>query len=136
MLALSPDCNLIDELWKDAVSVAVLPASMRPQFFAKTGHLPVYHENQRAFHRHYLRRKAILKWREKMFGVFTKDISRQGIGLLSPVQLLPLEYVTLLLSSESSLQLKIARCRRIEKDCFDIGARFSAPENLTKSDRS
>ena len=129
MLALSPDRDLIDELWKDASSVAVLPACLRQQFFSKSGPLPVYHENKRTFHRHYLRRKAILKYRNAMYGIFTKDISRQGIGLLSPVQLLPMEQVSLLLSRDSSLQLEIARCRRIEKDCFDIGARFVTHAN-------
>jgi PilZ domain len=107
--------------------VVQLPESMSAGFLTKQGPMPVHHDenNKRGFHRHYMRGKAILTRGEKTFGTYTKDISRKGIGLLSPVQLLPMERVALFLSNGSTLHLEVTRCRRVEKNCYDCGAKFT-----------
>ena len=69
--------------------------------------------------------KAVLQRDEMKLGCYTMDVSRQGIGLLSPVQLLPLDRVQLHLPNGSELPLEIARCRRVDRGCFDCGARFA-----------
>lgn len=124
MLAVSPQQNLIDEAWDAADMTVQLPESMA-RFMEKRGAMPLYHENKRGFHRHYMRGKALLKRGNLTIGTYTKDISRQGVGLLSPVQLLPLERIELVLSNGAKLHLEVTRCRRIDKNCFDCGARFA-----------
>jgi hypothetical protein len=59
-----------------------------------------------------------------VLGAFTKDVSRQGIGFLSPVQLLPMEHIGLLLANGTEYALEVSRCRRVDQDCFDCGGRF------------
>jgi hypothetical protein len=117
------DRNMIAEAWENADLTAQLPGSI-VSFMTKQGPVPVYHDEKRSFHRHYMRGKAILKRGDMTLGVYTKDVSRQGIGLLSPVQLLPLERVVLTLPNGSTQQLELARCHRVGKDCFDCGTRF------------
>jgi hypothetical protein len=124
MLAVSAEQDLIAETWEAADRTVQLPESMA-RFADKHGPMPLYHENKRGYHRHYMRGKAIVKRGETTLATYTKDISRQGIGLLSPVQLLPLERVELLLVSGSNLHVEVTRCRRIDKNCFDCGARFA-----------
>jgi PilZ domain len=126
MLAASPSESTIEEAWASAHMTVQLPASLRPSFFNKIGPMPVHHDdNKRGFHRHYMRGKAVLKRGETTFGTLTKDVSRKGIGLLSPVQLLPMERVDLTLPNGSTLHLEVTRCRRVEKNCFDCGAKFA-----------
>jgi hypothetical protein len=124
MLAVSPEQNLIAEMWDDADMTVQLPESLA-HFADKHGPMPLHHENKRGYHRHYMRGKAILKRGTTTLATYTKDISRQGIGLLSPVQLLPLERIELVLVNGSKLYLEVTRCRRVDKNCFDCGARFA-----------
>ena len=126
MLAATAGENSIDEAWVSADKKVELPQSLGPFFFTKTGPMPVHQdENKRGFHRHYMRGKALLKRGASTFGTYTKDISRKGIGLLSPVQLMPLERIALVLPNGSTLHLEVTRCRRLERNCFDCGARFA-----------
>ena len=85
--------------------------------------MPLHFDSQRTYHRFYMRSKAVLTRGEERLGSFTKDVSRQGVGFLCPVQLMPLERVRLRLPS-AELNLEVARCRRIADDCFECGARF------------
>lgn len=125
MLGRCHDNRLIADEW-DATEVKVqLPAAVRVAFFDKKGPMPLYYENSRGYHRYFLRAKAVLKCGEVKFGSYTKDVSRQGIGLLSPVQLFPLDRVKLQLPNGSEMHLEITRCRRVDQGCFDCGARFA-----------
>jgi hypothetical protein len=78
MLAVSPDHNLIADAWEAADMTVQLPESLGP-FLESRGPMPLYHENKRCFHRHYMRGKAILKRGEMTLGTFTKDVSRQTL---------------------------------------------------------
>ena len=88
------------------------------------GPAPLCAKNQRHFHRYFMRGKAILKRGTTTFGTYTKDVSRQGVGFLSPVQLMPKERVNLRLPV-AELGLEITRCRRIDEGCFECGGRFA-----------
>ena len=125
MLALSAEHNLIAAAWEAADQTVQLPESLSAKFFDKRGPMPLHHENKRSFHRHYMRAKALLKRGDAILGTYTKDVSRQGVGFLSPVQLLPLERVELQLPNGSALRLEVTRCRRLDKNCFDCGAKFA-----------
>lgn len=54
-------------------------------------------------------------------GVYTVDFSADGLGLYSPMQLLPKERVTLILPNCDPLKLSAMRCRKIEASCYRCG---------------
>ena len=125
MLGRCHDKSLTADDWDATDAQVQLPEDLRKEFFSKSGPMPLYHENLRGYHRYFVRVKAVLQRDEMKLGCYTKDISRQGIGLLSPVQLLPLDRVQLHLPNGSKLTLEVARCRRVDRGCFDCGARFA-----------
>ena len=102
------------------------------EFFAPKGATPSYYDNKRTYHRYFMRGKAVLKRGTTMLGTYTKDVSRQGVGFLSPVQLMPKELVKLRLAT-TELSLEVARCRRLDQGCFDCGARFALEPGLIRS---
>jgi PilZ domain len=118
------DPKLIARLWESTDPKVLLPAHLA-NFFEPQGAMPVRPDNRRGYHRYFMRGKAILKRNGVMLGSYTKDVSRQGVGFLSPVPLLPLQRVQLQLANGTELHLEVARCRRVDKDCFDCGARFA-----------
>ena len=124
MLERGDDQKLIDDLWERASAKVRLPEPMSKDFFAPHGPMPLFYENKRAYHRFYMRAKALLKRGQSVLGSYTKDVSRQGVGFLSPVQLLPKEKVQLCLPT-GELSLEVARCRRVDQGCFECGAKFA-----------
>ncbi|MEL7267743.1 MAG: hypothetical protein AAFP69_23445 [Planctomycetota bacterium] len=58
-------------------------------------------------------------------GVFTRDFSGEGCGLITPYQMWPEETVRLLLPT-FWLQLKITRTRRLTEDAYEAGAKILA----------
>jgi hypothetical protein len=122
MLELDHD-KKIEELW-DQAPTKLSSEFLSKNFFTLHGPAPIVGLNQRGYHRFFMRGKAVLKRGNTTLGTYTKDVSRQGVGFLSPVQLLPKERVKLHLPT-AELGLEIARCRRIDKGCFECGARFA-----------
>jgi hypothetical protein len=113
--------------WESAELRAELPAD-ESDFFARRGPLPVHPESRRAYPRFYLRGKAVLDHAGAALGVYTVDVSRQGIRFYSPVQLLPKDRPLLILASGKELRLEIVRCRRRDERCYDCGATFAAAD--------
>jgi hypothetical protein len=124
VLAVDNGQKLIDELWDAASAKVEMPEAAKREFFAVRGAEPVFHDNRRAYHRYYMRGKALLKRGDKLLGTYTKDVSRQGVAFLSPVPLLPKERVKLQMPTVE-LGLEVTRCRRIDPACFECGARFA-----------
>lgn len=125
MLELSNEQRLMEKLWASAEARLELPAHMAEQFFQFQGPMPQGHfDNRRSYHRFYLRDRAILTRKDSTLGVCTTDVSRQGIGFLTPVQLLPKEQVQLLLTSGIEYDLQITRCRRRGDSFFECGGKF------------
>jgi hypothetical protein len=124
MLALDHGQRLMDELWETTAIKVELPASLRQDFFAATGPVATYFDNKRAYHRYFMRGKAVLKRGKSTIGTYTKDLSRQGVAFLSPVPLLPKERVKLRVPA-AELSLEVTRCRRLEPNCFECGAKFA-----------
>jgi hypothetical protein len=131
MLDVANDKQLIEELWESAPTKVRLTESLR-EFMDQHGAMPVYPENRRAYHRYYMRGKAVVLRGDTTLAAYTKDVSRQGIGFLSPVQLLPKERVRLCLP-KAQLSLEIVRCRRVDPGCFECGARFALEPGLIRS---
>ena len=131
MLDIAHDKQLIDQLWESAATKVQLSDSLR-QSMEQQGAMPVYHDNRRAYHRYFMRGKAVVLRGDATLAAYTKDVSRQGIGFLSPVQLLPKERVRLRVP-KAQLSLEIARCRRVDQGCFECGARFALEPGLIQS---
>ena len=125
MLVIRNEERLNQDVWESAQERLQLPAAMAKTFFGHTGPMRGHFDNRRSFHRYYLRGKGLLTRGESSIGVYTKDISRQGICLLSPVQLFPKDRVELRLPNGSVYQLQIVRCRREFDNCFECGTRFT-----------
>jgi hypothetical protein len=132
MLELDNGQILMDDLWETTIAKVQLSASVGKDFFTMRGPTPVFYDNQRSYHRHFMRGKAVLKRGKSMLGAYTKDVSRQGVGFLSPLQLLPKEFVRLHLPT-AELSLEVTRCRRVDQGCFDCGARFALEPSLIRS---
>ena len=123
MLEVDYGKKLMEELWEATPTKVQLSGAAAEQFFDVRGAMPLYHNNMRSYHRYYMRGKAVLKRGKALLGTYTKDVSRQGVGFLSPVQLLPKEKVLLRLPT-TELSLQVARCQRLDQGCFECGARF------------
>jgi hypothetical protein len=124
MLEVDYGKKLMEDLWQAAPTKVKLPEACAEQFFDARGAMPLHHDNRRTYHRYFMRGKAVLKRGDLLLGTYTKDVSRQGVGFLSPVQLLPKEKVKLTLPT-TELSLQVARCQRIDQGCFECGARFA-----------
>jgi len=59
----------------------------------------------------------------ELFGIYTKDFSKNAIGLISPMELYPVERLQLILPT-CWLSLKVIRCRRHNSGCYEIGAKL------------
>jgi len=123
----------IGDLWDELETKAVLPAAPQ-EFFGKSG--PKLIDEQHAFERHYLRCQAIIQYESNTYGVYMKDCSRAGMGLISPVQIFPRERVQIWMNPQRSYSLEIIRCRRVRANCYECGTIFilgSSPKSVGKS---
>jgi hypothetical protein len=124
--------QLLADLWELTEVKVQIPSPLADGFLTTQGPAATYFDDKRAYQRFFLRGKAVLKRSGSLMGAYTKDVSRQGVGFLSPVQLMPRERVKLSLPS-AELQLEVSRCRRVDKDCFDCGARFALSGPIANS---
>ena len=115
--------TLIALLWKQVELKTRLPDDYT-DFFAQHGPTRGRYSSRRLFHRFHFRVKAILDRDGILLGVYTKDLSRHGVGLLSPMELCIGDKVRLRLPNGSNYMLEIVRCASIDDRCFDCGGRF------------
>jgi hypothetical protein len=123
MLDLSHDQSLMALAWEKVETKTRLPEQMK-DFFDQVGPMPAHPGCRRAYHRFYVRGKAILRRKETYLGVYTADASRQGLRFMSPVQLLPKERCRIRLPNTKEFQIEIVRCRRVDEGCYECGAMF------------
>jgi hypothetical protein len=115
----------IDEIWRVAAPKTHLPNSAA-DFFDQSGPANLVFRSQRRFHRFFARGKAVLDRDGAYLGIFTKDVSRDGLGFLSPVELTPHEKLDLHIVGAPQRIVEITRCRRVADRCYDCGANFVA----------
>jgi hypothetical protein len=123
MLDICDDQSVIELAWEKVDQKACLPDEMK-DFFDQAGPVHSRPGCRRAYHRFYLRGKAILQRQNSYLGVFTADASRQGICFMSPVQLMPKEKCRIRLPKTKEFQIEIVRCRRVADSCYECGAVF------------
>lgn len=109
-----------------------LPVAWR-NFFDESGAMPTCVGDTRRFPRFYARGKGALESRQSLpgklrpvqwRGIYTKNVSREGLGFLHSEQLFPRERMRVLLADGVPREIEIACCRRIQRRCYEIGARF------------
>lgn len=54
-------------------------------------------------------------------GIYTRDFSQRGCGLLCPIEIYPEEVLRVVLPT-FWMTLQVVRCRRINANCYDVGA--------------
>jgi hypothetical protein len=118
--------TVVEELWAAAKVRVKLPMLTAKYFFEPKGPMPIHTSSRRSFHRFYMRSKAVLLQETTIYGGYTTDVSRQGIGFLSPRQLMPKSKWTLKLPSGAEYDLIVTRCRRENDNCFACGGRFAS----------
>jgi PilZ domain len=123
--------GLVDEMWQSAKIRVKLPMLTAKYFFEPKGPMPNHYSSRRSFHRYYMRSKAVLIQGETVYGAYTTDVSRQGVGFLSPRQLMPKEKWTLKLPNGSQYELLVTRCHRESENCFACGGRFATTTTTT-----
>lgn len=105
-----------------------LPTGMSG-FFAESGIAQELDPEKRGTQRRIVRMKGLMTienalpmiQREHRFvGVYTKDFSKDGCGLISPIQWFPEETVRLVLPT-FWLTLRVSCCRKLGDNCFHIG---------------
>lgn len=126
MLDVSDEKRIVEELWVAAKIRVKLPMLTAKYFFEPKGPMPCHHNSRRSFHRFYMRSKAVLVQDATIYGGYTTDVSRQGIGFLSPRQLMPKSKWTLKLPDGAEYELIVTRCRRENDNCFTCGGRFAS----------
>lgn len=124
--------EIFDELWRKATIRVKLPMLTAKYFFEPKGAMPNHYSSRRSFHRYYMRSKAVLVCGNTVYGAYTTDVSRQGIGFLSPRQLMPKEKWKLRLPNGAEYELLVARCRRESEHCYACGGKFTTAANDTQ----
>jgi hypothetical protein len=110
--------------WGEILSQAVLPVS-EAEFFSKQGPTPLMPDSRRGFHRMYLRTSVVLQYENQFHAAYLLDISRSGVGLISPVQLLPSAPIELWLPDGRHMELQTKRCVRCAERCYQCGGEFT-----------
>ncbi len=112
-----------------------LPRKLR-EAFEKIGEAPVLADDARRHRRMYCRgekhRAALglsqsfpwLKRENGWQGVYTSDFSKQGCGFLHGAILYPGEKLRMVLLTGVERSIEIVSCRRLDKFCFAVGAKF------------
>ena len=114
---------VIDAKWAAAKSKTQLPMAVA-EFFAPSGPLPVQNADRRTHPRHFLRCRALIHVNGETHAIYLQDVSRTGIGLLSPVQLFPCQRIVAHTGNQRRYTLEVKRCRRVAPNCYECGTTF------------
>ena len=123
MLDVDDARKVIDDSWDVLPTPVELPEEWA-DFFEQRGPTLGNFDESRGFHRFHLRGKAILKRNNIHYGIYTKDISRTGMGFYCGEQLFPCENVFILLPDGTNHEMSTVRCLRIKDNCYECGAIF------------
>jgi len=123
MLGVCDQVELAPPEWETIALQAELPATAA-EFFSRQGATPIMPDTQRGYHRMFLRTHAVLRYQGEYYAAYLADISRSGVGFVSPVQLLPCEAIDVWIQDGRHLTLLTKRCIRLGPNCYNCGAVF------------
>ncbi len=132
----SIDCPQDVNAWIQSLPCQVnIPAAMADDF-EKWGPVPTVFDDIRSGVRICCRghkKRAALELKQNYVtiprktewqAVFTANISKKGCGILHSQPLYPGERFSLVLMTGLRRTIEIAWCRRLDKNCFEVGSRF------------
>ena len=132
MLELGSARDLTWPRWQELSNRVELPCSL-DTYLGQRGPLMVHPDSRRRYHRFHFRVAAILSYEGIDYAGFTKDISRMGMGIYSPIQLFPCDVVSLYLPDREPIQVEVTRCLRIQSRCYECGVVFGRVGTITQS---
>ena len=121
--------------------IAALPTrvALPEGFLSKpNGPTPTCWEDMRQFPRYSFRSAAALEIQSSLPAlarsarperVYVKDISRAAIAILHAEQLFPGERLCVTVQDGVRRTATVARCRRVQKNCFEVAAYFVGTES-------
>ncbi|MDX1962884.1 MAG: PilZ domain-containing protein [Pirellulales bacterium] len=118
----------------------VLPPWPLDEFLSKQGITVSKYDDRRQYARLYFRQPVTLEVTGGLPSIprendsiptYCCDISRGGIAFLSPIELYPRETAILWLGNLGKKNVRIARCRRLAANCYEVGGTFMEREPWT-----
>lgn len=116
--------ELMPKLWRSLPSQAMLPLG-GAEFYGAEAQQPAFPITRRRFERINVRVPAIMMQEETYHGIYIRDASRMGLGIYSPIQLLPMSEVRIWLPEEDPLILQVRRCVKQQRQCYEVGGEFT-----------
>ena len=107
--------------WQALDKTANLPCKFE-DFIA--GRFPFVANSRRSHSRILFRGRASMRHGGSTSGVYTIDLSPNGVGLYSPVLLLPQDHIELCVNQHDIMELVVRRCRRVGEFCYVCGTNF------------
>ena len=110
-----------------------LPEEWRDQYFDESGVVSTSFDERRGFARHIYRTKAVLQLETSLpavprkteyVAVYSRDLSKSGVGFLHSEQLYPGEKCHLLLPTHT-MPIDVMSCRKLNTHCYLVGACFN-----------
>lgn len=101
-------------------------------YFEERGELPTFRGDPRTNQRLKVRVHGALWFEDgprflrrppEPVGIYTRDFSRQGAGMLCPIQLYPEEKVRIILPT-FWVRMNVMRARRLTRACYEIGTQL------------
>jgi hypothetical protein len=122
--------------WIHSLPCTVMVPAKLLDDFEKSGPVPTVIDEMRCSVRFYCRGKnhrAALEVRQnypavprqnEWRAVYATNISKRGCGILHSEPLYPGERFGLVLLTGARRSIEVAWCRRVDKNCFEVGSRF------------
>ena len=123
MLDVDATDELTLEAWEALASRSELPCDVE-EFLAPEGATPPRGDSRRQYHRFHLRERAFMAREGEVHAMYVKDVSRKGVGLILPMQLLPNDRATVTVRG-LRLSIRVRRCRRLGRRCYYCGGEFA-----------
>jgi hypothetical protein len=122
---------VLDELIRSIHWSVELPVEWS-DYFQQRGEVASFGADERHHQRLKVRTYGVLWFEQSLpfrprsaepVGIYTRDFSRQGAGLLAPMEVYPEERVRIVLPT-FWMQLHVVRARRITSRCYELGSRL------------
>jgi hypothetical protein len=123
MLDLSFSTELITRVWNSLPEKSQLHCDDE-EFFSQSGAATTLFDTRRQYYRIHARGQAILIHGDRLYGIYTIDVSPNGVGLICPVQLFTRERVELRSDKIDKIPLEVCRCRRPGPQSYECGTVF------------
>lgn len=120
MLRTHDEALTLDELWSQLPCRAGIPSQ---NYLDVRGPAPAHPNERRRFVRFRYRGRAIVERDGNRMAGYTVDVSRSGMGIISPVQLFPSECVQVT-TVRQNFSLTVVWCVRLGQDCYQCGCKF------------